>query len=131
MNRLVLTVVSLAAAIALGVVIGRVWQSGDDAIADAGTGEREILYWKAPMDPNYRRDEPGKSPMGMDLVPVTHAELNAGTITVDAGPDFSVFERDEVTLTGVASHSENSPLRYEWTQVTSCQVANARPRRTR
>lgn len=33
-------------------------------------GEREILYWVAPMDPSYRRDEPGKSPMGMDLVPV-------------------------------------------------------------
>lgn len=33
-------------------------------------GEDEILYWVAPMDPNYRRDEPGTSPMGMDLVPV-------------------------------------------------------------
>jgi Cu(I)/Ag(I) efflux system membrane fusion protein len=33
-------------------------------------GDREILYWVAPMDPNYRRDQPGKSPMGMDLVPV-------------------------------------------------------------
>ncbi|MEE9286856.1 MAG: efflux RND transporter periplasmic adaptor subunit [Gammaproteobacteria bacterium] len=32
--------------------------------------EREILHWVAPMDPNYRRDQPGKSPMGMDLVPV-------------------------------------------------------------
>ncbi|HID44740.1 MAG TPA: efflux transporter periplasmic adaptor subunit, partial [Chromatiaceae bacterium] len=32
--------------------------------------EKEILYWVAPMDPNYRRDEPGKSPMGMDLIPV-------------------------------------------------------------
>lgn len=28
------------------------------------------LYWVAPMDPDYRRDGPGKSPMGMDLVPV-------------------------------------------------------------
>jgi Cu(I)/Ag(I) efflux system membrane fusion protein len=26
-------------------------------------------YWVAPMDPNYRRDAPGQSPMGMDLVP--------------------------------------------------------------
>ena len=25
--------------------------------------EKEILYWVAPMDPAYRRDEPGKSPM--------------------------------------------------------------------
>ena len=32
--------------------------------------EKKILYWVAPMDPNYRRDEPGKSPMGMDLIPV-------------------------------------------------------------
>ena len=30
----------------------------------------EVLYWVAPMDPNYKRDKPGKSPMGMDLVPV-------------------------------------------------------------
>lgn len=28
------------------------------------------LYWVAPMDPSYKRDQPGKSPMGMDLVPV-------------------------------------------------------------
>ena len=28
------------------------------------------LYWVAPMDPSYRREGPGKSPMGMDLVPV-------------------------------------------------------------
>lgn len=33
------------------------------------SGEREILYWYAPMDPTYVRDGPGKSPMGMDLVP--------------------------------------------------------------
>jgi Cu(I)/Ag(I) efflux system membrane fusion protein len=32
--------------------------------------EKKILYWVAPMDANYRRDEPGKSLMGMDLVPV-------------------------------------------------------------
>lgn len=27
------------------------------------------LYWVAPMDPNFRRDEPGLSPMGMELIP--------------------------------------------------------------
>lgn len=27
------------------------------------------LYWKAPMDPTFVRDGPGKSPMGMDLIP--------------------------------------------------------------
>ena len=38
--------------------------------------DREILYWRAPMDPNYTSDRPGKSPMGMDLVPV-YADENA------------------------------------------------------
>lgn len=37
---------------------------------DGAEKQREILEWVAPMDPNYRSDKPGKSPMGMDLVPV-------------------------------------------------------------
>ncbi len=36
----------------------------------AAKKEKKIVYWVAPMDPNYRRDKPGKSPMGMDLTPV-------------------------------------------------------------
>ena len=31
--------------------------------------DKKVLYWVAPMDANYRRDKPGKSPMGMDLIP--------------------------------------------------------------
>ena len=44
------------------------------------TAEPEILYWVAPMDAAYRRDEPGKSPMGMDLVPVYEDESATGSI---------------------------------------------------
>ncbi len=44
------------------------------------TGERKIKYWAAPMDPTYIRDEPGKSPMGMDLVPVYEDESASGSI---------------------------------------------------
>lgn len=36
--------------------------------------DKAPLYWVAPMDSNYRRDKPGKSPMGMDLVPVFNDE---------------------------------------------------------
>ena len=46
--------------------------------------EKKILYWVAPMDANYRRDEPGQSPMGMDLVPV-YAESENDEVT-DDGP---------------------------------------------
>ena len=38
-------------------------------MVDPKTGKK-IKYWAAPMDPAYIRNEPGKSPMGMDLVPV-------------------------------------------------------------
>ena len=42
--------------------------------------ERKPLYWVAPMDADYRRDQPGKSPMGMDLVPV----FEEGTLSTTA-----------------------------------------------
>src|SRR5712692_9022282 len=32
--------------------------------------ERTVLYWTDPMIPGYKSDKPGKSPMGMELVPV-------------------------------------------------------------
>lgn len=44
------------------------------------------LYWKAPMDPTYVRDQPGKSPMGMDLVPVCSGQESAaagGGVVID------------------------------------------------
>ena len=54
----------------------------DPAMGQAAD-EREILYWRAPMDPNYTSDRPGKSPMGMDLVPVYADEASAdGAIRV-------------------------------------------------
>lgn len=52
--------------------------------AEKPKGERKILYWVAPMDPSYISDKPGKSPMGMDLVPVYEDEVAGGSvITID------------------------------------------------
>ncbi|MEQ8953646.1 MAG: efflux RND transporter periplasmic adaptor subunit, partial [Gammaproteobacteria bacterium] len=56
----------------------------------AMSDDREPLYWVAPMDPNYQRDEPGKSPMGMDLIPVYADEVgdkDEGVGTVRISPD--------------------------------------------
>lgn len=51
---------------------------------EAAETEREILYWEAPMDPNFRRDKPGKSPMGMDLIPVYAEEATSrGGVTIN------------------------------------------------
>ncbi|NDV90198.1 hypothetical protein GTH32_03195 [Alteromonas sp. 345S023] len=41
-----------------------------NALPAGASNENKPLYWVAPMDDSYRRDKPGKSPMGMDLVPV-------------------------------------------------------------
>ena len=40
------------------------------AAGDGAPKEKKILYWTDPMLPGYKSDNPGKSPMGMDLVPV-------------------------------------------------------------
>ncbi len=39
---------------------------------------RKVLYWKAPMNPSEIYDHPGKSKMGMDLVPVYEGEAHVG-----------------------------------------------------
>ena len=52
---------------------------GSFPATSAENGEREIMYWVAPMDANYRRDKPGKSPMGMELVPVYADESGDGS----------------------------------------------------
>lgn len=42
--------------------------------------KREIAYWRAPMNPMEIYDNPGKSAMGMDLVPVYEDELVSGVV---------------------------------------------------
>ncbi|NOY46049.1 MAG: efflux RND transporter periplasmic adaptor subunit [Deltaproteobacteria bacterium] len=46
--------------------------------AASGKKERKILYWRAPMNPTEIYDHPGKSKMGMDLVPVYEDEVVGG-----------------------------------------------------
>jgi Cu(I)/Ag(I) efflux system membrane fusion protein len=77
MNRtrliFVAIVVVLLAALAgywLGERGGAIHGANKTPAAPRGAGGRKVLYWKAPMDPNFRSDKPGKSPMGMTLVPV-------------------------------------------------------------
>lgn len=46
----------------------------------------KILYWQAPMDPTEIYDHPGKSKMGMDLIPVYEGQQKATTGTVKIDP---------------------------------------------
>ncbi len=66
-RHIALTILALTAGIGGGVLLEQ--QRSKAAMNAVDTGS-QILYWVAPMDPNFRKDGPGKSPMGMDLVPV-------------------------------------------------------------
>ncbi len=70
-----LSILALAAGVAGGIYLERLYfnpagMAGDDA--------PEVLYWVAPMDPNFRQPGPGKSPMGMDLIPVYAGQEPSG-----------------------------------------------------
>jgi Cu(I)/Ag(I) efflux system membrane fusion protein/cobalt-zinc-cadmium efflux system membrane fusion protein len=73
----------------LGLAVGEALAAKKELKAgmiDPKTGKK-IKYWVSPMDPTYIRNEPGKSPMGMDLVPVYEEEGEteepASTIRID------------------------------------------------
>ncbi len=81
---LVTLIVGLAGGVLISnyTILGQSMGQSASTTADSSRKtEKEILYWVGPMDPTYRRDGPGKSPMGMDLIPV-YAEEGADSNAV-------------------------------------------------
>ncbi len=71
MNKsIVYTIFALAATAAATHFLTRYAMNASAVDRDGQAGDASPLYWVAPMDPDFRRDGPGKSPMGMDLIPV-------------------------------------------------------------
>lgn len=63
--------------------------TGNTANSTSSSDESKPLYWVAPMDANYRRDQPGRSPMGMDLIPYYGSQNNSideGVGTIHISP---------------------------------------------
>ena len=86
MTRNTILIIGFVASIVVGVLIGRQWGAVSTPGGEAADADPEILYWVAPMDPNFRRDEPGKSPMGMDLVPVYADDVDSQPGVVKINP---------------------------------------------
>ena len=89
-----------------GVVIGSVLTFGAYTMfapapsvtsQSAESNEKQPLYWVAPMDPDFRKDKPGKSPMGMDLIPY-YGDDGSGP---DEGPGTIRISPDVVNNLGV------------------------------
>ncbi len=70
-----LSILALGAGFVGGIAVERFHFA---APSDGGGDGEKILYWVAPMDANFRKDGPGKSPMGMDLVPVYEGDEPSG-----------------------------------------------------
>ncbi|MGM7317875.1 MULTISPECIES: efflux RND transporter periplasmic adaptor subunit [Idiomarina] len=107
MKTVTKSLISLAVGFAVGAgAIGYLMQSTAGSDASSDNAKKEPLYWVAPMDPNYRRDKPGKSPMGMDLIPFygdDGGESSPGTVRID--PD--VINNLGVTTATVTSSRLN------------------------
>jgi Cu(I)/Ag(I) efflux system membrane fusion protein len=69
-NATSLAVGLIAGAILTAAVYTFMVMPGNNTATSGATDVKAPLYWVAPMDPNYKRDQPGKSPMGMELIPV-------------------------------------------------------------
>ena len=97
-------------AISFGIIIGIAISLGvygfshfNESESKKKTQESKPLYWVAPMDADFQRDKPGKSPMGMDLVPVYKSKnkaMNESPGTVYISP--SVINNLGVRTTNVS-----------------------------
>ena len=89
------------------------------------------LYWVAPMDANYRKDKPGKSPMGMDLVAVyaekTSAQLtnSPGTIKISSAVINNLGVR---TANAVYGHLKNTIDTVGYVQYDEDRLVHIHPR---
>ncbi len=85
-NKIIILVTASAVIIAAAVYfISNSGASNQTAAAQTKTDTgRKILYWRAPMNPTEIYNHPGKSRMGMDLVPVYADEGgSAGFVKID------------------------------------------------
>ncbi|EHY1013323.1 efflux RND transporter periplasmic adaptor subunit [Vibrio vulnificus] len=115
MKSLQIATVALLIGGALGFTANQYF-NGHDMSAMASTSSaqssNEPLYWVAPMDPNYKRDKPGKSPMGMDLIPVYAEDLagandKEGTVKIDPSVENNLgVKTDSVTLAKLSPRIE-------------------------
>lgn len=110
------TIKALIAGAVLGsaisvIVYASLFQPSENIQSQNSTSKaNKPLYWVSPMDPNYKRDKPGKSPMGMELVPV----YEKGSAGADTRPGTIKISPEVVNNLGVRTvTAEYKPLHLE------------------
>lgn len=110
MNSKIIMIILVLAAFAVGVIIGpgiNHMTPGNAPASEESTAEQKILYWVAPMDPDFRRDKPGKSPMGMDLVPVYE----------QSGSDEDAVTISAAVVNNLGVRTEKAKVRPLWRRI--------------
>lgn len=113
MKRSIVAVLLLLA-LALGWVLGNGGPPTGQSMTEnlVVDDDPEILYWVAPMDASYRRDRPGKSPMGMDLVPVyANDDSTAGAVSIRPNVENNLGVKTAVVERGPLWRRMNAPAR--------------------
>lgn len=104
-RSLVLGVLLLSAGVGGGILLTRHFPmlNGSPAVGPSAepSAGRRVLYWWDPMMPAFKSDKPGKSPMGMDMVPVFEGDPQAapepGVVTIEPGAIERLGVRTAVT----------------------------------
>lgn len=79
--------------------------NSNETVAASKPIENKPIYWVAPMDANYKKDKPGKSPMGMDLVPVYEDGIGNDSEVGDEGVGTIRVSPDVINNLGVRTVS--------------------------
>jgi Cu(I)/Ag(I) efflux system membrane fusion protein/cobalt-zinc-cadmium efflux system membrane fusion protein len=96
-------------------------ESGQES---ASTEERKIAYWRAPMNPQEIYDKPGKSAMGMDLVPVYEDELVGGVnVRVDPVTQQNMGIRTAEVVEGKLSNTIRTYGHITYDETRTVQVS--------
>ncbi len=93
--KLVIALIVLLALTGLMVTIFLITSSNDTSSKQE---TKKPLYWQSPMNPSYRSDKPGKSPMGMDLVPVYESNEDS-TVKINSSVQNNIGVRTAIAKT--------------------------------
>ena len=116
--RIVL-IIAVCFALGTAVTAGYWWgHSHEDASAATNTSVqatgRQVLYWYDPMVPQERYSKPGKSSMGMTLVPKYADEVAQGGISITSGVRQNVGIRSVVVRRGRLAAAVRVPGTIGW-----------------
>lgn len=87
----------------------------------ASETENKILYYRAPMDANEIYDKPGKSKMGMDLIPVYEKDVEGVTVRISPALEQNIGLRTAKVRTKKFLHkiSAVASITYDETRINS------------